>query len=55
MMQAMPALRPSLEVAVVMRRERIEGAASRWQSWRWVLAEVVAAQAGFGEQARLLF
>lgn len=55
MMQAMPALHPSLDVAVVMRRERVEGAASRWQSWRWVLAEVVAAQAGFGARPRLLF
>ena len=55
MMHAMPALHPSLDVAVVMRRERVEGAASRWQAWRWVLAEVVAAQTGFGAQPRLLF
>jgi hypothetical protein len=29
--------RPSLQVAVVMRRERVPGAMSRWQPWRWVL------------------
>lgn len=32
--------RPSLQVAVVMRRERITGAMSRWQPWRWVLHDV---------------
>ena len=49
------ALRPSIDVAVVMRRERIQGPASRWQSWRWVLADVVAGEQGFGEQPRLLY
>jgi hypothetical protein len=44
--------RPSIEVAVVMRRERI---ANRWQPWRWVLADVVPQEAGFGTQPRLLF
>jgi hypothetical protein len=43
--------RPSIEVAVVMRRERI---ASRWQPWRWVLADVVPHEPGFGTQPRLL-
>jgi len=43
--------RPSIEVAVVMRRERI---ANRWQPWRWVLAEVVPNEAGFGTGPRLL-
>lgn len=43
--------RPSLEVAVVMRRERI---ASRWQPWRWSLADVVPQEAGFGREPRLL-
>ena len=33
--------RPSLQVAVVMRRERVPGAMSRWQPWRWVLHDVV--------------
>lgn len=37
----MSTLRPSLEVAVTMRRERIVGAMSRWQTWRWVLEDVV--------------
>lgn len=46
---------PSIGVAVVMRKERIEGAMSRWQTWRWVLAEVIANEPGFGEQPRLLF
>jgi hypothetical protein len=35
-----------------MRRERID---NRWQPWRWILAEVVAQEASFGSQARLLF
>jgi Protein of unknown function (DUF3305) len=33
--------RPSLEVSVIMRREPIVGAMSRWQSHRWVLEQVV--------------
>jgi hypothetical protein len=32
--------RPSLQVAVVMRRERVPGDMSRWQPWRWVLHDV---------------
>ena len=47
--------RPVIEVAVVMRRERIEGPMSRWQSWRWVLAEVVPHEDGFGTAPRLLY
>jgi len=46
---------PAIEVAVVMRRERIKGAMSRWQSWRWVLAEVVLHEDGFGVEPRLLY
>ena len=46
--------RPTLEVAVVMRRERVLGRASRWQTWRWVLAEVVKDDASFGTAPRLL-
>jgi Protein of unknown function (DUF3305) len=42
--------RPSLKVSVIMRREPIVGAMSRWQSHRWVLEQVVlndvVAQAG---------
>ena len=33
--------RPALEVSVIMRREPIVGAMSRWQSHRWVLEDVV--------------
>jgi hypothetical protein len=44
--------RPSIEVAVVMRRERID---NRWQPWRWVLADVVKQEPGFGSAPRLLF
>jgi hypothetical protein len=51
----MTPLHPTIDVAVVMRRERIEGAASRWQTWRWVLHDVVQAEPGFGSQPRLLF
>ncbi len=51
----MSAIRPCIEVAVVMRREAITGAASRWQDWRWVLAEVISGAQGFGTQPRLLY
>ncbi len=51
---AMHTPRPAIDVAVVMRRERIAGAAARWQQWRWVLAEVIQGDAGFGAQPRLL-
>jgi hypothetical protein len=47
--------RPAIEVAVIMRRERIEGAMSRWQAWRWVLADVVTNEEGFGTTPRLLY
>src|SRR5438128_7709112 len=43
--------RPRLDVAVVMRRERL---ANRWQSWRWVLADVVPHEPAFGSEPRLL-
>jgi hypothetical protein len=33
--------RPTLTVAVVMRRERLTGAAATWLAWRWSLADVV--------------
>jgi hypothetical protein len=33
--------RPAIEVDVVMRREPVSGPMSRWQPWRWVLADVV--------------
>ena len=43
--------RPCMDVAVVMRRERIH---NFWQPWRWVLADVIPHQEGFGEKPRLL-
>ena len=43
--------RPSIEVAVVMRRERLH---NRWQPWRWVLDDVVPNEPGFGTRPRLL-
>ncbi|MEO7402026.1 MAG: DUF3305 domain-containing protein [Polaromonas sp.] len=43
--------RPCMAVAVVMRRERI---ANAWQPWRWVLADVVPHEDGFGDSPRLL-
>ena len=51
----MNTVRPELKVAVVMRRERITGAMSRWQSWRWGPAEVLADEGAFGEMSRLLY
>ncbi len=47
--------RPSIEVAVILRRERIEGPMSRWQPWRWVLADVVPHEDGFGNAPRRLY
>ncbi len=51
----MSAQRPFLEVAVVMRKERIEGAMSRWQTDRWVLDDVLMQEPGFGTEPRLLY
>jgi hypothetical protein len=34
------ASRPQIDVAVLMRREAVQGPMSRWQAWRWVLADV---------------
>lgn len=44
-------IRPSIEVAVVMRRQRL---ANRWQSWQWGLHEVLGQEPGFGHQPRLM-
>ena len=41
--------RPSLQVAVVMRRERLD---NKWQPWRWVLHDVIPNEASFGTQPR---
>lgn len=46
--------RPSLDVAVVMRRERLHGPSSHWQPWRWVLDDVVPDEPGFGDAPRRL-
>ena len=35
-----------------MRRERIDNA---WQPWRWVLADVVPHEDGFGDQPRWMY
>jgi hypothetical protein len=43
--------RPGLDVAVILRKVRT---ASRWQPWRWELAEVVANESSFGTEPRLL-
>jgi hypothetical protein len=47
--------RPAIDVAVIMRKERIEGVMSRWQTWRWVLDDVVPHEVGFGNEPRLLY
>ena len=43
--------RPCVEVAVLMRRERID---NRWQPWRWTLADIVPQEDSFGRLPRLL-
>ena len=50
---------PHVLVAVIMRRERVQGAMSQWQSWRWTLHDVVGHdqqphEAHFGTTARCL-
>lgn len=46
--------RPYLEVAVLMRRERVQGPAARWQEWRWVFDSVVPDEPGAGTEPRLV-
>lgn len=46
--------RPQIDVAVLMRREPVQGAMARWQTWRWVLADVVPHEPGFGNAPRSL-
>ncbi len=46
--------RPHVRVAVLMRREPVQGPMARWQPWRWTLAEVVPHEPGFGQQPRCL-
>lgn len=43
--------RPGIQVAVIMRRERL---ANRWQPWRWSLEAVVPHEPSFGDVPRLL-
>src|SRR5690606_12083229 len=50
----MSAPTPRLEVAVLMRKERVTGPMSRWQEWRWTLDDVIAAEPGFGAAPRRL-
>ena len=47
----MPIDRPSLQVAVVMEREREP---NRWEAWRFRVAEVVLHETGFGIEPRVL-
>ncbi len=46
--------RPQIRVSVLMRREVVQGPMARWQPWRWVLADVVLHESGFGQQPRCL-
>lgn len=43
--------RPRIDVAVVMIRESV---ASRWQQWRWRLADVVPHEPSFGSEPKRL-
>ncbi|SFM06349.1 DUF3305 domain-containing protein [Variovorax sp. OV329] len=46
--------RPYLDVAVLMRRERVRGPAARWQEWRWVFDSVLPDEPGAGTEPRLV-
>ena len=46
--------RPAIDVAVIMRDERIHGSASRWQERRWVLEAVQPDVPGAAPGPRLL-
>lgn len=54
MTEALPSARPQIRVAVLMRREAVQGPMARWQPWRWTLAEVVPQAPGFGRTPRCL-
>ena len=43
-----------LTTSVLMRRERVPGAMSKWQTWRWVLHDVVLQDPSHSGTARLL-
>lgn len=51
----MPSQRPTLDIAVLMRRVANAGPSGRWQPWRWELADVVMHEEGFGSEPRLLY
>lgn len=44
--------RPSLQIAVVMRRRRLD---NRWQPWRWELQDVVPHEEAFGTEPRRIY
>jgi len=46
--------RPYLDVAVLMRRERVRGPAARWQEWRWVFDSVLPDEPDAGTEPRLV-
>lgn len=46
--------RPTLDVAVILRRERLHGPSSHWQPWRWTLDSVLPDEPGFGSAPRML-
>ena len=46
--------RPQIDVAVLMRREPVQGPMARWQATRWVLHDVVLQEASFGKAVRCL-
>jgi Protein of unknown function (DUF3305) len=43
-----------IDVAVLMRREPVQGPMARWQSHRWTLDDVVLQEASFGQAVRCL-
>jgi len=49
-----PSSRPVRHVAVVMRRQPVEGPMRRWQDWRWVLDAVVDNDPAWGTAPRAL-
>ena len=46
--------RPFIDVAVVMRRERVQGDMVKWQTWRWVLDDVTPQEENFGQVPKCL-
>lgn len=46
--------KPQIDVAVLMRREPVQGPMARWQTSRWVLDDVVLQEASFGQTTRCL-